>query len=359
MDVARDNLQSYLRQLETWLTSNRMSVSAQKSSITLVTPFNREYRLTPQVDLFGDPLPVEPYTKILGLTLDRGMTFRQHVQEVNARARSRLNAMKALASTTFGHSKESLTALYKQFVRPVMEYASSSWTPDLAQSHMEVLQRTQNAALRIATGCTRSTPTAHLHAETMVLPLRDHMDLRGTQLFTAAASPEHPLHDRLHNPIGTQRQIHTTPSAHYTALRTMIPPPPPQRSESSWLHESFVTRYLAAAPSNSVLGEAPPSLMPGELGLPRQDRVHLARLRCGHHPALLSYENRLRPDVDPTCRWCGTTGETVSHLLGDCAGVAGDRLAAGLSSARDLWARPVQALGFLRSIGLVPDPHLN
>jgi len=32
--------------------------------------------------------------------------------------------MKALSSTTFGHSKESLMALYKQFVRPVLSYWS-------------------------------------------------------------------------------------------------------------------------------------------------------------------------------------------------------------------------------------------
>ena len=41
--------------------------------------------------------------------------------------------------------------------------------------HMQVLQWTQNAALRIATGCVRSTPVAHLHAELKVLPLEDHL----------------------------------------------------------------------------------------------------------------------------------------------------------------------------------------
>ena len=87
------------------------------------------------------------------------------------------------AAQSFGHSIESRTALYKQFVRPVLAYASSIWQPDLAQSHMQVMQRTQNFALRIATDCTRSTPTAHLHAETRVLPLKDYLELRGTQIF--------------------------------------------------------------------------------------------------------------------------------------------------------------------------------
>ena len=179
------------------------------------------------------------------------------------------------------------------------------WQPDLAQSHMQVLQRTQNSALRIATGCTRSTPTAHLHAETKVLPLKDYLELRGTQIFSTAAAPEHPLHEGLYNSVGTRRHIHTTPSSHYTALRAMIPPLPLGRSESSWLHQSFVARALANAPPNTFLGEAPPPVNPDEADLNRQERVHLARLRCGHDLALRSYESRLRPEVDPACRWCG------------------------------------------------------
>ena len=163
-------------------------------------------------------IPVNNDKNILGVTIDRDWTFRQHTQDINAKAKSRLHVM-ALSAT----SKESLTALYKQFVRPVLTYASSVWQPDLTQSHMQVLQRTQNSALRIATGCTRSTPTAHLHAETKVLPLKDYLELRGTQIFSAAAAPEYPLHEGLYNPVGRRRHSHTTPSSQYTALRAMTP----------------------------------------------------------------------------------------------------------------------------------------
>ena len=193
--------------------------------------------------------------------------------------------------------RESLTALYKQYVRPVLAYASSVWQPDLAQSHMQVLQRTQNSALRIATGCTRLTPTAHLHAETKDLPLKDYLKLRGTQMFSAAAAPEHALHEGLYNPVGTRRHIHTTPSSHYTALRAMIPSLLLGRSESSWLHQNFVARALVSAPPYTLLGKASPPVNPDEADLHRQERVHLARLRCGHHLALRSYEGRLRPEV--------------------------------------------------------------
>ena len=350
-----DHLQQYIHRLEEWLTTNRMSVSPQKSSLTLVTPYTSEFRLEPQVSLLGSPIPVHPTTKILGVTLDRGLTFRQHISEVTARARSRLGVMKALSSTTFGQSQESLTALYKQYVRPVLSYCSPAWAPDLAQTHMQTLQRTQNAALRIATGCVRSTPVAHLHAESKVLPIRDHLDMRGTQIYAAAACPGHPLH-RLHHPVATRRHLHHTPASHYGSLRTLLPPLPEGRSEQSWIHEYFVTRCLDASPSNSLLGEAPPTISTDETLMSRADRVHLARLRCGHHPALLSYECRLREDTDPTCRWCGNLPESLPHLLEDCLGLTAERTTCGVTHTRDLWSRPSQVLRFLRLAGLLQNP---
>ena len=57
------------------------------------------------------PITVNPFTKFLG---ERGMTFRHHMAEVNFRGKSRLNAMRALSPTTFGHSKEQQTTFCKQ-----------------------------------------------------------------------------------------------------------------------------------------------------------------------------------------------------------------------------------------------------
>ena len=142
------------------------------------------------------------------------MTFRPHSQEAIARAGPRLNVMKALTSTTFGHQKEAQAALFKQFIRPVLEYASPAWCSDLAPTHMAALQRTQNAALRIATGCDRSTPIPHLHAESKVLSLKEHTNMRRVQFFVGAANDEHPC-SHLHNPTVTSRSLRTIPCVEF------------------------------------------------------------------------------------------------------------------------------------------------
>ena len=87
--------------------------------------------------------------------------------------------------------------------RPLMD-------PDLSRTHVTSLQRTQNSALRIATGCVRSTPTPHLHAVSHVLPLREHTDMRGLQFFCASQAEEHPC-NHLHHPVQTRRSLRGTP----------------------------------------------------------------------------------------------------------------------------------------------------
>ena len=59
---------------------------------------------------------------------------------------------------------------------------------------MNNLQIIQNNALRIATGCTADTNTQHLHQETLVLPLSNHLRLHASQLKEKTKLSYHPLH---------------------------------------------------------------------------------------------------------------------------------------------------------------------
>ena len=99
-----------------------------------------------------------------------------------------------MTNNTFGLDKETLILVYKQFIRPVWEYASTVWVPNLSSTHCRTLQTIQIQALRIATGCTNTTPIEHLHHETKVLKVPDHLNMRDTQVLVAATTtPDHPL----------------------------------------------------------------------------------------------------------------------------------------------------------------------
>ena len=52
----------------------------------------------------------------------------------------------------------------------------------------------QNTALGVATGCTRDANTQHLHDETGVMPIHQHLQLHASQVRQKAQHPTHPLH---------------------------------------------------------------------------------------------------------------------------------------------------------------------
>ena len=78
-------------------------------------------------------------------------------------------------------------------MRPALEYASSIWSPLASSTSINKLHGMQNAALRTATGCTHDTNIQHLHDETLILPIHEHLQLHGLQYKYKTQHPSHPL----------------------------------------------------------------------------------------------------------------------------------------------------------------------
>ena len=74
--------------LETWLKTSRLNVSTTKSTLTLITPWNREYTRQPPVTLDGELFLYTNYPTTLGVTYDRGMTFGQYIQNINTKKKT-------------------------------------------------------------------------------------------------------------------------------------------------------------------------------------------------------------------------------------------------------------------------------
>ena len=69
-------------------------------------------------------------------------------------------------------SKESLSLLYKSFLRPLLTYASPGWFPFLSATNFTKLKRLHRAASRTITGCLSSSPIPLLLTEASSPPLR-------------------------------------------------------------------------------------------------------------------------------------------------------------------------------------------
>ena len=108
------------------------------------------------------------------------------------------------------------------------------WSLDLANTRVRALRRVKNSALQIATGCTKSEPIARLHAETRVLPVKDHLNMQGTQFYAPAADPRISAITCSMLPP-TRRNLLRTLAALFSSLHSQIPPKYPGSMNNSSL----------------------------------------------------------------------------------------------------------------------------
>ena len=117
-----------------------------------------------------------------------------YIHNISVQAHKPLQIIKALTATGWGKRKETLMATYKAVMRPALECTSSVWSPIACSTSINKLQVMQNAALRIATGCTQDTNIQHMHDETLTLPIHEHLPLHASQYKQKTQHPSHPLH---------------------------------------------------------------------------------------------------------------------------------------------------------------------
>ena len=126
----------------------------------------------PNLLLLGSLLRFNPTPTFLGVTFDRTLSFTKHVSSLKAKFFPRLKALRCISAFSWGPSMESLSVLYKSFLRPFLTYASPRWFPFLSATNITKLERLHRAASRAITGCLSSSTIPLLLTEACIPPLR-------------------------------------------------------------------------------------------------------------------------------------------------------------------------------------------
>ena len=181
-------VQSSLAVLETWSNLWRLPLNPKKCESSFFSTDPHQATFQPRLNVLGFPLLFNPTPKFLGVTFDRTLSFGAHVQSLSSKFYPRHKALCSIATVSWGPTKETLSLLYKAFVRPVLTYASPGWFPFLcntATNHLEVLHR---VACRVITGCLSSTPSSLLLLEAQLPPLKltlEHQTLYSFEVLCA------------------------------------------------------------------------------------------------------------------------------------------------------------------------------
>ena len=158
--------------LERWSEYWCLPLNSSKCEASFFSVDPHKTNFKPNLLLLGSRLRFNPTSTFLGVTFDRTLSFTKHVSSLKAKFFPRLKALRCVSASLWGPSKESLSVLYKSFLRPLLTYASPGWFPFLSATNFTKLERLYRAASRAITGCLSSSPIPLLLTEASLPPRR-------------------------------------------------------------------------------------------------------------------------------------------------------------------------------------------
>ena len=129
-----------------------------------------------ELELFGEKLTAVQQAKLLGVTLDKKLTFNAHIDENAKKGRQRLGLLKLLSGSKWGCKPKTLMRLYKSYIRPVLEYGAPVIL-GASETYIKKLQIIQNKAIRIAYKLDPLSHTEDIHKIAKIDLIKDRFQI--------------------------------------------------------------------------------------------------------------------------------------------------------------------------------------
>jgi len=193
--TATHRIQTTIQTVSDWTSKWALNINKLKTVTTLFSLSTSKEKVKLKLD--DHPVPQVETPTFLGATLDSRLTWKSHIEAVEKRAYKKLSLMKKLAGTSWGANGKILRQVYTGAVRPITEYASSSWIT-ASRTSKSKLDKVQNAGLRIILGAMKTTPIREMEKTADLEPLEARREYKAlAQAEKAKRLPSHPLHKKL------------------------------------------------------------------------------------------------------------------------------------------------------------------
>ena len=191
--ISQRRLQEDLSNIELYCDHWKLKINTSKTVYSIFTRSHKIAKNKLKLTINNKPLCKEENPTYLGVTLDRQLNLKTHVENVQKKASKRLNLIKRLASTNWGADKMTLRSLYLGYVRSVLDY-NIVLQNSCSKATKQSLDKIQNHALRLICGGMKSSPTSACEISADVEPLEYRRKKAALELYERAKrmEPKHP-----------------------------------------------------------------------------------------------------------------------------------------------------------------------
>ena len=254
----------------------RLKLNTNKTVCSTFHLTNRlaDYELSVTTD--GVKIPFEKTPKYLGVTLDRTLSFRQHLTDTAAKTFSRCSLLKRLTGSKWGADFTTLRTSALGLCFSVAEYCSPVWGNS---AHCSKLDASLNECMRVISGCIKATPTALLPVLCGIEPPDIRRKKGLISLYNRSQVVQsHLLHETLSQPLNPRLKSRNPLSTrtHHLISSNINTASPDSWAKSAWKTRWSITNY-------QLRDYVPhPSSKPPGCNLDRRQWVLLNRLRSGY-----------------------------------------------------------------------------
>lgn len=143
IDKIQDNANLALAHVHEWGVKNKLKFAPHKTNAMIVT--KKLKYVTPCMHMGGTEIQIVDEIKLLGLTIDKKLTFNSHVTRICKKAANLYKHLARAAKIDWGLSPEIIKTIYVAVIEPVILYASSVWASAadkiMVQKQLNVIQR--------------------------------------------------------------------------------------------------------------------------------------------------------------------------------------------------------------------------
>ena len=184
-DTIERTLPDVMTQLKRYFDKWYLRMNSSKTTRTAFHLNNHTANITMEVSADGVLLPPQAEPKYLGVTLDRSLTYRTHIEDTSQKLKSRVSIIRKLTATSWGASQSVLRISALSLCYSVAEYAAPVW---MRSAHVPKVETQLNEVMRLISGTIRSTPLNWLPTMNNIAPPMVRRETSNQKSFNRIAS---------------------------------------------------------------------------------------------------------------------------------------------------------------------------
>eukprot|EP00057_Strongylocentrotus_purpuratus_P014934 XP_011669408.1 PREDICTED: uncharacterized protein LOC105440670 [Strongylocentrotus purpuratus] len=193
-----ESLSDALAGLIPYYATNHLRANPDKTQISAFHLKNRDANHQLRISWYGKRLKHTPNPVYLGVTLDRSLTYKNHIANTKAKVGARNSILKKLANTNWGTDARTIRTTALALCFSAAEYASPVWS---RSAHAPKIDPALNSSCRAITGCLRPTKVEDIYLLCGIAPPHvRRLVLSQKEKDKQENNPLHPLFEQ--QPVG-------------------------------------------------------------------------------------------------------------------------------------------------------------